>query len=173
LALGADDVGFRARVFDVDHFAAEPMHFQVQHLRVEIPAGIYVSCDQRSMGKSLRHVAAPRKAFFGMDSLPMGFFHAAEFLRRRFFARKVLVTFDFPTVGSGFNEVAGVRSMTPRRFADGAELVLILVRLQIFVRFVDFLGGHDPHAPVVVHGFGRRVGACVVEHEQPVAIGML
>ena len=149
------------------------MHIEIQNAGVEILADFHIARDQCAMGERLRHVASARKSLFRINFFPVGFFHAAEFLRGRFLAREIFVALDFPAVGAGLDEVAGIRAMAPGRLADGAELVLLFVRSQIFVSFIDlFFGGHA-HAPVIVHGLGWRVGPGLVHHQHPRRIGML
>jgi len=54
--------------------------------------------------------------------------HRAEALRRRLLAVERLVALDLPAIAAGFDEIAGIRPMTPGRLADGAEFVVGFVR---------------------------------------------
>src|ERR1044071_7848932 len=117
------------------------------------------------MGKSLRHVTSSRKAFFGIDLLPMGLFNAAELLRRSFLSSKVFVTFDFPAVSAGLDEITGIGAMAPRRFADRTQLVLLFMRGQVFEGVVDFVGSPHPNTPVIVHRFSWRIRSRLMQDE--------
>src|SRR5689334_3319852 len=109
------------------------------------------------MGKSLRHVAASRKALFGINLFPMRLFDAAELLRRGFLPGKVFIAFDFPTIGTGLDEITGIGTVAPGRFANCAELIALFMRTQVLIGMVDFFGAPHPNTPMIVHRFGWRI----------------